>query len=179
MVNAYKKANKFSDRLTVAQAAVEWHGLPPAQQELVVVEDGIPYLAGVPELSERAEAIADAADRRKITGLTHNEDGAPLPVANMSLDKESVKAWTSKIQSWLPQEPLPQAPTASKAPFPEQEQLLKVGDVLQLLGIGRSTLYRRIEAKEFEKAHFENPSRWRKSYVLSFIMKTANTDGEI
>ena len=104
MVNAYKKANKFSDRLTVAQAAVEWHGLPPAQQELVVVEDGIPYLAGVPELSERAEAIADAADRRNISGLTHNEDGAPLPVANMSLDKESVIAWTSKVQSWLPPE---------------------------------------------------------------------------
>lgn len=179
MVNAYKKANKFSDRLTVAQAAVEWHGLPPAQQELVVVEDGIPYLAGVPELSERAEAIADAADRRKISGLTHNEDGAPLPVANMSLDKESVIAWTSKVQSWLPPELLGQSNAASAEQMPEQEQLLKINDVLQLLGIGRSTLYRRIEAKEFEKAHFENPSRWRKSYVLSFIMKKKNTETDI
>ena len=54
MVNQYKKANKFSDRLSVAQAAVEWQKLTPAQQELVVVEGGIPYLAGVPELTERA-----------------------------------------------------------------------------------------------------------------------------
>lgn len=179
MVNAYKKANKFSDRLTVAQAAVEWQGLLPAQQELIVVKDGIPYLAGVPDLSDRAEAIADAADRRKITGLTHTEDGATLPISAMSLDKESVIAWTSKVQSWLPPELLGQSNAASAEQMPEQEQLLKVNDVLQLLGIGRSTLYRRIEAKEFEKAHFENPSRWRKSYVLSFIMKKKNTETDI
>ena len=56
-----------------------------------------------------------------------------------------------------------------------EEQLLRLNDVLEILGIGRSTLYRRIEAKQFEKAHFENPARWRKSYVLA-LMKGSNVD---
>lgn len=177
MVNEYKTANKFSDRLTVAQAAVEWHGLSPAQQKLVVVEDGIPYLAGVPDLSERAEAIADAAERRKISGFTHNENGGSLPVANMVLDKGSVRAWTGKVQSWLPPElPIQERPEARPV---IEEQLLKLREVLELLKIGRSTLYRRIEVKQFDKAHLENPSRWRKSYVLSFIQKTESTEADI
>ncbi len=178
MVNQYKKANKFSDRLSVAQAAVEWQKLTPAQQELVVVEGGIPYLAGVPELTERAEAIADAADRRKISGLTHNEDGATLPVATMVLDKESVRTWMAKVQSWLPPEALvrPQ-PTIEESPK-EDEQLLRQAEVLEMLGISRSKLYRDIDDKKFDKAHFDNPNRWRKSYVLSVLQKIEpdNTD---
>lgn len=175
MVAPYKKANKFSDRVTVAQAAVEWHGLSPEQQELVVVEDGIPFLAGAPALAERAEAIADAAERRKITGLTHTEDGATLPTSAMILDRDSVHCWTSKVQSWLP----PELPVAITSPASEphvEEQLLRLNEVLAMLGIGRSTLYRRIDAQQFEKAHFENPARWRKSYVLSVIKGSANAD---
>lgn len=179
MVNEYKKANKFSDRVTVAQAAVEWQRLTSSQQELVVVEDGMPYLVGVPDLTERAEAIADAADRRKITGLTHTEDGATLPVAAMVLDKESVRAWMNKVQSWLPPE-VPSIPQpAIHVPPQEQEQLLKQSEVLELLGISRSKLYRDIEDKKFEKAHFDNPNRWRKSYVLAILQKTASNDADI
>ncbi len=174
MANQYKKANKFSDQLTVAQAAVEWQSLSREQQELVIVEDGIPYLAGVPELTERAEALANAAGRRKITGLTHTEDGAPLPLRNVILDRESVRAWTAKVQASLPPE-LPEVKTKNAGTPQVEEQLLRLNDVLEILGIGRSTLYRRIEAKQFDKAHFENPARWRKSYVLA-LMKCSNVD---
>lgn len=174
MANQYKKANKFSDQLTVAQAAVEWQSLSREQQELVIVEDGIPYLAGVAELTERAEALANAAERRKITGLTHTEDGAPLPLRNVILDRESVRAWTSKVQASLPPE-LPASPTENAGTPQIAEQLLRLKDVLTVLGIGRSTLYRRIEAKQFERAHFESPARWRKSYVLS-VMKNSDAD---
>lgn len=180
MVNQYKKANRYSDRVSVAQAAVEWEGLSSAQQELIVLEDGIPFLAGVPDLTDRAEAIAEAADHRKISGFTHNEDGTTLPVSLMALDRESVRAWTSKVQSRLP----PQLPVAEQTgtqqeQLPEQEQLLRLKDVLKMLGIGRSTLYRRIDAKQFEKAHFDNPARWRKSYVLAMIQKTESSEADI
>ena len=180
MVNQYKKANKFSDRVSVAQAAVEWHGLSLALQELVVIEDGIPYLAGVPDLTDRAEAIAEAADRRKISGFTHNEDGATLPVSLMALDRESVRAWTSKAQSRLPPEPPVHEPTdTQQEQLPVQEQLLRLKDVLEMLGVGRSTLYRRIEANLFDKAHFENPNRWKKSYVLAMMQKTESSETDI
>lgn len=179
MVSNYKKANKFSDRVTVAQAAVEWQRLPPSQQELVVVEDGIPYLAGVPDLTERAEAIADAADRRKITGYTHTEDGVTLPVADMVLDKESVRIWMAKVQAWLPPEtPLCAQPTTQEPPK-EEEQLLKLPEVLELLSISRSKLYRDIVDNKFEKAHFDNPNRWRKSYVLAMLNTRTSSDADI
>ncbi len=47
-----------------------------------------------------------------------------------------------------------------------------------MLGISRSKLYRDIDDKKFDKAHFDNPNRWRKSYVLSVLQKIEpdNTD---
>jgi hypothetical protein len=71
----YRPGNKFVDRITVADAAVQWQGLTLEQCELVVVEDGIPFLAGTPDLRDRAEALVNAAQRGKIGGLTHSEDG--------------------------------------------------------------------------------------------------------
>lgn len=177
MADKYKRANRFSDRVTVAQAAVEWQQLTREQQELVVVEYDLPYLAGVPELTERAEALADAAERRKIKGFTHTEDGAPLPLSKVTLDRESVRAWIIKVQSWLPPE-LPSMTAVDSGTPQVEDQLLRLNDVLGLLGIGRSTLYRRIEAKQFEKAHFENPSRWRKSYVISVMQVPDEKDEE-
>ena len=167
MVNTFKRANKFSDRFTVAQAAVEWQGLSAEQQELVTVSDGIPFLVGVPELTERAEAIADAAERKKIFGFTHNEDGDALPVQTIVLDRESARVWMKKIQAQLPPE-LPSSRAATEHQEPV-EQLLTQSEVLETLRISRSTLFRRIKENKLSKAHFENPARWRKSYVISVI----------
>lgn len=161
MANQYKRANKFSSRLSIAQAAVEWQQLPPEQQELVLIDDfGIPYLAGTPELTERAEAIAEAAERREIAGVTHNEDGYPFPATRMSLERESVAKWTAKASSRLP----PTGPQPS-SPKPVPERLVRVEEVCELLGISRSTLYRRIEAGQFESKHLDFPPRWRMTYV--------------
>ncbi len=84
----------------------------------------------------------------------------------------------AKVQSWLPPEALvrPQ-PTIEESPK-EDEQLLRQAEVLEMLGISRSKLYRDIDDKKFDKAHFDNPNRWRKSYVLSVLQKIEpdNTD---
>lgn len=156
--------NRFSDVVSVAAAAVEWQGLSPAEQDLVVVEEGIPYLAGVPDLSSRAEAIADAAERRAIVGFTHSEDGYSLPVGRMRLYRDSVDTWVKKSDRRRPAGPPASAEPSNAAP----EQLLRLKDVLDRLGIGRSTLYRWMDAGDFERPHFDQPARWRRSYLDSF-----------
>lgn len=55
----YRPGNRFSDRVNIADAAVDWQGLSPQERKLVVVEDGLPSLAGTPELRERAEALLE------------------------------------------------------------------------------------------------------------------------
>ncbi|MCK7500308.1 MAG: hypothetical protein MZW92_65965 [Comamonadaceae bacterium] len=75
------------DRVTVAEAAVDWQRLDAQHRELVTVVDGIPFLAGVPELQQRAEALIDAARRGRITGVVVNEDGYPLRAESVRLDR--------------------------------------------------------------------------------------------
>jgi len=163
-------ANRFSDVLSVAAAAVQWQGLSREEQEKVVVEDGLPYLTGVPDLADRAEAIAEAAARRSILGFTHTEDGEPLPVGRMRLYRDSVDAWVKKADRRHSASPPPPAEPSS----PQAEQLLRLNEVVDRLGIGRSTLYRWIDAGAFEKSHFDKPARWRRSYVDSFIAPQAD-----
>lgn len=169
MVSQYQKPNRFSDRVSVSQAAVEWQSLPTEQQELITIEAGIPFLAGVPDLSERAEAIAEAASRGGITGYVSNEDGYPLPADRMSLDRASVLKWISKVESNLRTD----LTIASIENIPKADQLIRVETVCQMLSISRSTLYRYIESGKFEDKHSEKPPRWRLSYVEQFI-KSSN-----
>jgi hypothetical protein len=157
--STFKPANRFMDRVTVAQGAVEWQGLSGAQQSLVVVDDGLPFLAGLPELGERAAALLDAAQRGLITGLVQNEDGYPLRAEAMRLDRASVAAFITRVEAHSAK------PTAD-----DGETLLTEKEVLAALGgKGRSTLNRWIAAGRFEDAHVTSPRRaWRKGYVEAY-----------
>lgn len=169
----FRPGNRFSDLVSVAAAAVEWQGLSRDEQELVVVEDGLPYLAGVPDLADRAEAIAEAAGRRLISGFTHTEDGAELPIGRMRLHRDSLDAWLKKADR---RRPIAQNQPDVPASTPASEQLLRLNEVVERLGISRSTLYRWIDAAEFEGAHFDKPARWRRSYVDAFLARQPAAD---
>lgn len=172
MVTTFKPSNRFSPRVSVAAAAVEWQGLSSAQQDLVTVEEGLPYLAGVPDLTLRAEALAEAAAMREISGLTHTEDGYARSLEHMMLDRVSVADYIKKTQSRLPPEmPLPRAPAV-----PPTDKLLRVEEVLNRLGVSRSTFYRGLKAGKFEQAHVEDPPRWRASYIERLIADPASDD---
>lgn len=159
---AFKRANRFSKRTTIADAAVTWHGLPEEHAELVIVEDGMPYLAGVPELTERAEALLEAAEAGDITGLTHNEDGYPLQPALMRLDRASLERWIAGLQAAMQH-------VNTLQPTELEERLLSHEEVLERLNVSASTLHRMIKAGRFSAAHATGPKRWRQSYVLAYL----------
>lgn len=158
MVKAFARGNRFIPLTTIAEAAVDWQGLPPEQQELVVVEDGLPYLAGVPELTERAEALLYGAETKKITGATFNEDGNPLRADLMRLDRASVNAF---IALTSPQ-PILATPLI-------EDVLIKEPEVLKMLGITHSTLFRGMEAGTIPRNAATGPNRWRKSDIAAVV----------
>ena len=162
----YKRSNKFSEQVTVAQAAVEGLGLSTEQQELVLLDEaGLPYLAGMPDLTELAEAIFDAASRKKIDGLVTNEDGYSLSASKMQLDMASVRDFFARIgvhQRTTHAEPAP-------APVPTSERLVTLHELCDRLRISSRTLYRRIDAGTIEKPSHLNPNRWQESYVRSLL----------
>lgn len=161
----YTPGNRFSDRVSIAVASVEWQGLSSAQQALVTVNDGMPFLAGCSDLSDRAEALLDAAQRGMITGLVTNEDGYPLRPEVIQLDRSSVAAFIKKLES----KPAPAMPVSADS----GEVLLRSDEVQNRLGIKRATFFNWLKAGKLEKAHFDNPPRWRKSYIDSIIQGSA------
>ncbi|WP_288841849.1 hypothetical protein [uncultured Deefgea sp.] len=85
----------------------------------------------------------------------------------MQLNRTSLEAWIEKTEKRVnAKKPTIAATTAS-------DSLLQLEDVLLLLNISRSTLYRKIKAGEVEDAHLEHPKRWRKSYIDSLIGEEA------
>lgn len=158
MVKQFSPGNKFLPVVSIAEAAIDWQGLPDEQRELVVVEEGLPYLAGVPELTERAEALLYAAHKRTITGLTHNEDGYPVGAARIQLDRVSARAFIALTA--------PVKPERRGAP---DDVLIREPEVLKMLGISRVTLYRRVKAGELPEACATNPNRWRQSDIAAII----------
>lgn len=168
----YQPSNRFSDRVSIATAAVEWQGLSSQKQELVTVNDGLPFLAGCPDLSDRAAALLDAAQRGKITGLVTNEDGYPLRAEIVQLDRSSVAAFIKKLES----KPAPVVPASSDT----GEVLLRSDEVQNRLGIKRATFFNWLKVGKLEKAHLDNPPRWRKSYIDSIIQgSTTKPHGDI
>lgn len=161
----YRPGNRFSDRVNIADAAVDWQGLSPQERELVVVEDGLPSLAGTPELRERAEALLSAAWRGKIEGLTHNEDGYDLPAERILLQRESVTTYINSVDKQITINEL----RSSAAAAEDLDKLLRVEDVIQVLGFSRTTFYRRLAEGLIEPAHLDSPPRWRTSYIQSLL----------
>lgn len=163
---AYKRGNRFSDRTTLADAAVEWQALSHEQEALVVIDNGMPYLAGVESLSERAEALLEAAERGDINGLTHNEDGYPLSPAQIRLDRDSVARWIAAVQVRM------QTAQPVVATPDNEERLLTQDEVLEKLGMSASTLHRMVKAGKFSQAHLTGPKRWKLSYINSYLTAT-------
>lgn len=159
MVQTFTRSNRFIPLTTIAEAAVDWQGLSAEQQELVVVENGIPFLAGVPELTERAEALLYGAQTKSITGSTHDEDGNPLRADRMRLDRVSVRAFIALTA------PQPATVLASSI----DDVLIKEPEVLQMLGIEHSTLYRRMRIGELPRPAADKPNRWRKNDIAAIV----------
>lgn len=158
----FKRANKFSKRTTIADAAVTWQALPEEQVELVIVDGGLPYLAGVPELTERAEALLEAAQSGDIDGITHNEDGYPIHPDAMRLDRASVERWIATTQVAMQE-------VKQVQPTELEERLLSHEEVLARLNVSASTLHRMIRAGKFSAAHAQGPKRWKQSYVNAYV----------
>lgn len=176
----YRKGNRFSQYCSIADAAVEWQGLTEEQLELVVVDrNGLPFLAGVPDLADRAEAILEAAQERKIEGHTHTEDGYPRRPDQMLLQRDSVNAWMAKANTRIgtpPPEVAPQAQSVLPA-------LLSTAQVCQRLGWSRSKLVRNTKPK----GNFPAPThpgtggsgnQWRAQVVQDYIDANPDTVGD-
>jgi hypothetical protein len=164
----YSKGNRFSQYTTIADAAVEWQGLTPEQIELVVVnEDGLPYLAGVQDLTDRAEAILEAAQERQIGGHTHTEDGYARRASQMQLLRDSVNAWMAKANTRIATPPPEVAPHASKS----EPEYLTTTDVYKRLRWSRSKLLRNIDDKLFPAPTHPDRAgnKWRTQVVQDYI----------
>jgi predicted DNA-binding transcriptional regulator AlpA len=176
MPTHYRRSNPYSRYCSVAEAAIAWQGLAPEQQDLVVVDDdGVPYLAGTPELSQRARAIVEAVHCGEIDGAVHTESGyyhaTPL---RMQLLRDSAAAWLAEANRRLAS-PAPST-DAPLPPLPMQEQLLTTEQVCQALGCSRSTLNRRLKERTFPaKLEIGGRSKWPASVVAAYVAGRART----
>lgn len=177
----YRKGNRFSQYCSIADAAVEWQGLTDEQLELVLVdENGMPFLAGVPDLADRAEAILEAAQEQQISGYTHTEDGYPRRADRMQLSRDSVNAWMAKANTRFATPPPEVAPHAQAI----EPAFLTTAQVCKLLGWSRSKLVRKTKPK----GDFPAPTRpgtgggvnqWRTQVVQDYIdAKPGEVGGE-
>jgi hypothetical protein len=155
----FQPRNRFSDRVTVAQAAVEWQCLSPEHQRLVIVDAGLPLLVGVPDLHDRAKALVEAAERGKISGLVTTEDGYPLAADVMRLDFHSVNAFIQSIDAMHTPSPASETPAA-------KEEFLTVEQACDFLVWSRSKFSRLRGMKHIDEPHEKSPLRWSKSYLI-------------
>lgn len=165
MSTTYTPGNRFLPRLTLADAAVQWQRIDAKRFGDIVINDkGLPQLAGCPDLLERAEALLVAAENGLIGGLTSNEDGYPLPVRAMRLDRGSVLAFTSKADE------LANAQAHDRKAPSDEDKLLKEDAVLDEMQFSQSTLKRLRNRAEnpFPAPALTNPNRWRQSQIAEW-----------
>lgn len=169
----YRKGNRFSQYCSIADAAVEWQGLSDEQLELVLIdENGMPFLAGVQDLADRAEAILEAAQGRQIEGHTHTEDGYPRRPDNMMLSRDSVSAWMAKANTRIATPP----PEVVQHAQLVEPALLSTEQVCKRLGWSRSKLNRKTKPKgDFPKPTHPckdgggGVNQWRADVVQAYI----------
>lgn len=169
-MTTYKPGNRFLPRLTLADAAVQWQGIEPTRFNNISINDnGLPQLAGCPELLERAEALLVAAESGLISGLTTNEDGYPLAASLMRLDRGSVLTFTRKADE------LANAPVRVRKSLVEddKDKLLKEDAVLEEMQFSQSTLKRLRNRAEnpFPPPSLTNPNRWSQSQIAEWRAK--------
>lgn len=161
----FTPSNPFSRFCSLTEAAILWHGLPADRQPLVTIaDDGLPYLAGVPDLTERAEAILEAIWHEEITLADPSHDQHPV---NMHLLRDSATAWIAEANRRLA---LPVPVCAAPAPPPAEERLLTNDEVCLALSCSRSTLKRMRDAGKFPKPLLlGGRNRWPVSVIRGYI----------
>jgi predicted DNA-binding transcriptional regulator AlpA len=169
----YKRGNKYDDRATLADTAVDWQGLTLGQQRQVELNaDGLPELPEVPELIERAEALLNAVRAGLITGVFHDgERGCDLRPEFIKLDRTSAAKWIAETEKRIA------LIAPAKADLPPSgelaEKLYKEAEVLIQLSISRSSLYRLMERNEFPQPSHTNPRRWPAAAVAAHQAENA------
>ncbi len=166
MATPYKPGNKFSAYMSLADAAVVWQGLSPEQKELVIIDDdGLPFLAGVPDLCDRAAAILEAVHERRIAGYTFTEDGYPRHPSKMQLERESVNVWLLQANARHTAPPPPVSATPAV-----QDRLLTIQEIIKIVGSSRSTLYRAMDRGDFPKPTHPGPvNKWQLSVINEYV----------
>jgi predicted DNA-binding transcriptional regulator AlpA len=168
MTSTYTPGNKYSKRVSIAEAAVTWQGLSTELQTNVTLNTrGLPVLSGCPDLLERAEGILNAAQDGLITGSVQNEDGYPLAPAHMRLDRPSLATWISDIQKELGEDKVRKPPIDGTS----ISNLLKFSEVCARLNISESNLKRLIKTSQFPTATHTGPNRWPESDVNVYLAK--------
>jgi predicted DNA-binding transcriptional regulator AlpA len=168
MTLQYKRGNRYSARISIADAAVDWQNLDSELLAKVELNSrGMPVLQGCDDLLERAEGIHIAASTGLISGFVKNEDGDSLPPRHMQLDRASVASWISGIDKGLDLEQAKKATQGTSS----GERLLKLSDVLEQIKVSESTLDRRIAKGLFAEPTYTGPRMWPESAVTEYLAK--------
>lgn len=161
--------------MSLADAAVDWEGVTPAEYELIVIgEDGLPDLPDRPDLRERAEAILTAAQSGRISGWVTDEDGFPRRPHQMRLERDSVAAWIKETDSWLAgKETAAVAEPSSQLNVPMQPQmepkLITAAQVREMLALPLSTFKTHRRLGLIPAPVSSKPLRWDVIDIINHI----------
>jgi predicted DNA-binding transcriptional regulator AlpA len=168
MTSTYTRGNRYSARISIADAAVDWQNLDAELQAKVVLNDqGLPVLQGCVDLLERAEGILIAASSGLISGLVRNEDGDSYRPAQMQLDRASLAEWIADIEKKLAINPTKKPLLGTDSP----ERLLKLSEVLERLNMSESTFKRRRKEGLFAEPTHQNPYMWPEGAITAYLAR--------
>jgi hypothetical protein len=147
---------------------VDWQGVTPADYENVMIrDDGLPESDVFPELTERAEALVEAAHHRCITGIVNDEDGFTLRPIYMRLDRDSVAKWIAETEARLEKQPATHMPAT--APLDCTDKLITAREAAELLDMPVPTFNRlQREGKAPAPAETEPQNKWWHSVITKY-----------
>jgi predicted DNA-binding transcriptional regulator AlpA len=174
MSKKYIPGNRYSERVSLIDAATDWQGLTQLQLDRVFVgDDGLPTHLGFPDLRERAEGLLIAIQHGLIKGYVHNENGDYIHPEHMKLDRESVAAWIKKTDTRLElDKPIP-AIDIDATSIGVLERLLDKDEVCTAVKVSKATIDRWRSLGKFPQPTHEHPNRWLASVVAAHIASTA------